>query len=267
MPVASNLGFPRIGRNRELKRATERYWKGKVSFADLLKTAKSLREENWKTQMGRGIESIPCNDFSFYDGMLDTACMLGLVPSRFSDGGALPDEFSLDTYFAMARGADGLPACELTKWFDTNYHYIVPEFTETTPRSWWSKPVDEFKEAKAIAGDQVKPVLIGPVTFLLLGKKHDQSLEKWLEKLLPLYGEILAGLKTAGASWVQMDEPSLVTDLNEEERELYRKAYQQLGELADRPQVMLQTYFEGLGANWDTVMDLPVDGVGHLPHP
>ncbi len=262
MAIASNIGFPRIGRKRELKRATEGNWKGKISRPDLLESAKTLRVQNWTTQKDRGIESIPCNDFSFYDGMLDMACVLGLVPPRFRGGVELPSEFDLDTYFAMARGADGIPACELTKWFDTNYHFIVPEPTDAEPRLWWNKPIEEFEEAKGVVGQQAKPVLIGPATFILLGKKHDQPLEKWLEKLLPVYAQLLSGLKASGASWVQVDEPSLVTDLKPEEVELFRQAYQQIGELTDRPQIMLQTYYEGLGSNWDAVMELPVEGVG-----
>ena len=174
MVQAANLGFPRVGLNRELKKAQEAYWKGKVSLADLENTAKELRARHWNIQKDAGIEVIPSNDFSFYDQVLDTITMVGAVPERYNwDGG----QIDLDLFFAMARGRqDGstdVVAMEMTKWFDTNYHYIVPEFKADTEFKYSrDKAVKEFEEAKAL-GIETRPVLLGPVSFLLLGKTYD----------------------------------------------------------------------------------------------
>ncbi len=180
MAIASNLGFPRIGAGRELKKALENYWSAKLNADDLLAAGKSLRQKHWMLQKQIGIEHIPSNDFSLYDHVLDAAAMVGAVPSRY---GAFTNKVDLRTYFAMARGFQGeasrggsgtpvdVPAMEMTKWFDTNYHYIVPEF-ETGQRFQLAslKPIEEFLEAKAL-GIQTRPVLLGPVSFLLLGKR------------------------------------------------------------------------------------------------
>ncbi len=279
MTKAANLGFPRIGAKRELKKATEAYWKGAIDAAALATTGAELRATHWKLQRDSGIDIIPSNDFSFYDQMLDMTETVGAIPPRFlansSDrpthpngsarsameaaaGGAGHPE--LDLYFAMARGSKAAPAMEMTKWFDTNYHYIVPEFYngQTFKLISW-KAVDEFKEAKAL-GIHTRPVLIGPVTYLVLGKAKDEGLDplSLLDALLPVYGELLAELKAAGADWVQIDEPILALDLSQPQRRALRLAYKQLAPNA--PKIMLASYFSGLMDNTAVAADLPVAG-------
>src|SRR5262249_27195976 len=220
--LATNLGFPRLGGQRELKWAIERYWSGKGSQAAVEKTACELRERHWKLQSDLGLDHIPSNDFSLYDHVLDTSVMLGAVPSRFRESGELS---GLPLYFAMARGFQNggagldVPAMEMTKWFDTNYHYIVPELEPGQEFSLGSKkPVDEFREARSL-GISTRPVLLGPVSFLLLGKMESgrsTAQLKLLERLLPVYEEVLKLLQSAGAHWVQIDEPCLVLDLPQE---------------------------------------------------
>src|SRR5207248_92567 len=195
MPLSHNLGFPHLGAARELKRATEGYWSGKVSQADLLKTGAALRERHWRLQQDAGMDLVPSNDFSYYDRVLDTCALVGAVPKRYGWAGGPVD---LDTYFAMARGVQtggrDVTAMEMTKWFDTNYHYIVPEFEPGQAfRLSSSKPVDEFREAKAL-GIETKPVLIGPVTFLLLGKTRTARFDRLalLDALLPVYADVLS---------------------------------------------------------------------------
>src|SRR2546429_2534721 len=205
MPIAHNLGFPHLGAARELKRATEGYWGGKVSLPDLLKTGAELRARHWRLQQDAGIDLIPSNDFSYYDRMLDTCALVGAVPKRYGWAGGPVD---IDAYFAMARGVQSggrdVTAMEMTKWFDTNYHYLVPEFEPGQAfRLSSSKPVDDFQEAKAL-GIHTKPVLIGPVTFLLLGKARTARFDRLtlLDGLLPVYGEVLTRLVEAGSTWV-----------------------------------------------------------------
>ena len=255
---AANLGFPRIGRNRELKKATEAYWAGESDAARLGETARQLRRQTWQEQRDAGLDVIPSNDFSFYDQVLDTTAMLGAVPPRFGyDSGTV----GLDTYFAMARGRDDAPAMEMTKWFDTNYHYIVPEFHRDQRFQLAStKPVDEFEEAKA-AGIHTRPVLLGPVTYLALGKAKDAGLDPQdlLEGVLPVYEEVLKRLAAAGADWVQIDEPRLALDLTDAERESFRTAYKRLA--AAGPKLMLATYFDGLRDNTELATQLPTHGL------
>ncbi len=259
MTIAANLGFPRIGSSRELKRALEDHWSGRTSRSELTSVARSIRRANWEMQARAGIDHIPSGDFSLYDHVLDTAVMLGAVPKRFARlGGA--DE--LDRYFAMARGAEAadetIPAMEMTKWFDTNYHYIVPELEDGMELHLASsKVVDEFFEAKEL-GILTRPVILGPVSFLLLAKSRGGSRAPlaWLDRVLPVYERILAQLHEAGADWVQIDEPCLVLDLDEAERAAYGEAYQRLGNSNVR--VCLATYFGGLGENLATALDLPV---------
>ena len=212
MAIAANLGFPRIGARRQLKRAVEEYWAGNIDPEELAAAAASIRREHWRLQQSLGIEHIPSNDFSLYDHVLDTAAMLGAVPKRFAWSGAAVD---LPTYFAMARGANELPPLHITKWFDTNYHFLVPEFEQGMKfRLASTKPVDEFREAAAL-GIHTRPVLLGPVTFLLLGKAKAARLKplSLLDRLLPVYEEVLWQLAHAGADWVQIDEPALGLDL------------------------------------------------------
>ena len=262
MVLATNLGFPRLGGQRELKWAIERYWSGKGSQAEVEKTACELRERHWKLQSDLGLDHIPSNDFSLYDHVLDTSVMLGAVPSRFRESGGLS---GLPLYFAMARGLQNggagldIPAMEMTKWFDTNYHYMVPEFVPGQEFSLGSqKPVDEFRQAKSL-GISTRPVLLGPVSFLLLGKMEtgrSPAQLKLLERLLPVYEEVLKLIQKAGANWVQIDEPCLVLDLPEEAHAAFCSAYQRLNAVG--LPLLLASYFGGLRDNLRIALSLPV---------
>lgn len=262
MVHAANLGFPRVGLKRELKKAQEAYWKGNASMDDLLVTAKELRMRHWIMQKEAGIDLIPSNDFAMYDQVLDTIAMVGAVPSRYNWDGSNVD---LDLYFAMARGRqDGstdVVAMEMTKWFDTNYHYIVPEFRKDTKFTLASdKVVKEFEEAKAL-GITTRPVLLGPVSFLLLGKAYDDlNPLDLLDQLLPVYSEVLQKLETAGAESVQMDEACLVMDLDEEAKAAYQKAFDALSN-AINLKIVLTTYFGDLRDNLSLAANLPVAGL------
>lgn len=279
IPVAT-LGVPRIGRRRELKAALEAYWSGRSSASDLLDVASELRKASWLEQRDRGVTRIPSNDFSLYDHVLDTAAMVGAVPARYGwTGGDVP----LDTCFAMARGSQsevagcqhpghghaghghGVTALEMTKWFDTNYHYMVPELTDDQAFALSStKPVDHFLEAMAL-GIQTRPVLLGPVTFLKLAKSTVPGFDTLalLPRLLPVYEELLRRLARAGADWVQIDEPALVLDLIPNERDAFSFAYGRLARAVPELKVMLATYFGALGDNAETAVSLPVAGL-HL---
>ncbi|MEZ4522363.1 MAG: 5-methyltetrahydropteroyltriglutamate--homocysteine S-methyltransferase [Thermomicrobiales bacterium] len=258
MAKSTNLGYPRIGKRRELKRIIERYWSGKASADELASVAKDVRAAAFQVQLDAEIDLIPCADFTLYDHVLDTSCLWGLVPGRFGhDRGS---EVSLDTFFAMARGDDDTPALELTKWFDTNYHYLVPEFDSGEPYRASNRPVELYEEARDAVGDRAKPVLLGPVSFVLLGKHHTKSIAAHIADLVPLYKDLLNDLATAGAEWVQIDEPCLVLDLDEAARDAYKSAYGELSSAGVR--IMLQTYFGSLRDNWETAVGLPVDGIG-----
>ncbi|MBW8243998.1 5-methyltetrahydropteroyltriglutamate--homocysteine S-methyltransferase [Muricauda oceani] len=259
----SNLGYPRIGAHRELKRACEKYWSNKISLEDLVETGKSIRAENWKLQQEKGIDLVPSNDFSFYDQVLDTTLMVGAIPERYKNVQKSSKNL-LDLYFAMARGLqkDGVDviAMEMTKWFDTNYHYIVPEFIKDQEFEWVSqKVVEEFKEAKNL-GIHTKPVLLGPVTYLLLGKEKEEGFHRLdlLQKLIPVYHSILKELLDAGATWVQFDEPILSTDLSSKEQEAIGIVYNGIAESFPNLKILLASYFGDYGDNLDTVLDLPV---------
>jgi 5-methyltetrahydropteroyltriglutamate--homocysteine methyltransferase len=257
---AINLGFPRVGVKRELKFAAENYWKGTGTREALLTIARDLRLRHWHLQRAAGIDDIPCNDFSLYDQMLDMSCLLGCVPQRFGWQGETID---LRTCFAMARGSKTAAAMEMTKWFDTNYHYIVPEFEEGQPfRIGTTKLFDELTEARD-AGIDATPVLIGPVTYLLLGKaKHPGfSLTKTAERLVPVYAQILKRLAGESVRQVQLDEPCLVTDLSAEARDVYAFAYRALAQAAPSLAINLATYFGGLGDNLALAFSLPVNTV------
>ena len=264
-----NLGYPRIGSQRELKKASELYWAGKLSAGELMTAGKTIRRQNWQLQKDAGIDLIPCNDFSFYDQVLDTSLMVGSIPKRYHtlmEQKQLPD---IDLLFAMARGyqKDGydITAMEMTKWFDTNYHYIVPEFTANqkfTPFS--NKTVNEFIEAKE-AGFNAKPVLLGPVSYLLLGKEKEEGFHRLelIKKLLPVYLNVLAKLEGAGAYYVQLDEPCLALDLTPAERQVFAKTYQEIKNECPHLQIILASYFECYGKNLETVLNLPVHTI-HL---
>ncbi len=257
MAIATNLGFPRIGTKRELKRAVESFWAGEIGPEELESTAKRLRREHWKLQQDIGIEHIPSNDFSLYDQVLDTAAMLGAVPARFGYQGEAVD---LATYFAMARGSDEVPAMEMTKWFDSNYHFIVPEFeTGQRFRLASTKPVDEFKEALAL-GIQTRPVLLGPVSFLLLGKSREDELDplSLLDGLLPVYEDVLYKIMESGADWVQIDEPALALDLPQHALAAFDMAYGRLNGVTNKLKICLATYFGDLRENLHAALRLPV---------
>ncbi|WP_058836013.1 5-methyltetrahydropteroyltriglutamate--homocysteine S-methyltransferase [Luteimonas abyssi] len=262
MATVSTLGFPRIGAKRELKRAVEAYWQGRDTAQALAETARDLRQRHWRLQREAGVAVPPSNDFSLYDQVLDAAFCVDAVPARYR---ALADADPLAGYFALARGhqRDGLDlhALEMTKWFDTNYHYLVPELQAgQTFALRDDKPVREYLEAKA-GGIETRPVLIGPVTLLWLSKTVDGS-DRFdlLDALLPVYVELLGRLAEAGAAWVQIDEPALVLDLDDRVRDAYRRAYAALAG-APRPKLLLATYFGALGDNLALAQSLPVDGL------
>ncbi|HEU5046242.1 MAG TPA: 5-methyltetrahydropteroyltriglutamate--homocysteine S-methyltransferase [Rickettsiales bacterium] len=275
MVIAANLGFPRIGANRELKKALESYWKGELTEQALKDVAKEMRKTHWTMQHRAGIKHVPSNDFSYYDQVLDTIAMVGAVPERYGFTG---EKVDFATYFAMARGvqhkhehkagetcahAHDASAMEMTKWFDTNYHYIVPELHEGQKfRLASDKIFDEFKEAK-LQGLHTRPVLLGPVSFLLLAKMKSgsKSAISLLPELLPVYERVLKQLAALGADWVQVDEPCLVLDLNDETRAAYKTAYEKLAAAAPELHIMLTTYFGDLRDNLDTAVSLPVDGL------
>lgn len=264
-----NLGYPRIGSQRELKKASELYWAGKISVDELAATAASIRTHNWHLQQNAGIDLVPCNDFSFYDQVLDLSLMVGAVPARYHK---LQNEKQLphiDLLFAMARGyqKDGydVTAMEMTKWFDTNYHYIVPEFTAGQSFSLlYNKVLAEFNEAKQ-NGINAKPVLLGPVSYLLLGKEKESGFSRLelIKNLLPVYIEVLGQLQQAGATYVQLDEPCLSLNLTDAERMVYVQTYHEISKQLPGLKVILASYFECYGDNLASVLDLPVE-VLHL---
>jgi len=259
MVISSNLGFPRIGPNRELKKALEGFWAGTVDERALRETCRAIRQQSWQWQQEAGIRHIPSNDFSMYDQMLDTSVMVGAVPTRFARDSKAA---SLATYFAMARGdaAKNIAAMEMTKWFDTNYHYIVPELQPgQTFRLCSAKPVDEFLEAKTL-GIHTRPVLVGPVTYLLLAKSHVPGFDNLslLDSLIPVYEELLGKLADAGANWIQMDEPCLATDLDASAQAALRHVYQRLSAVSPKVSLLVANYFGPLGNNLATAASLPV---------
>ncbi len=262
LTAARNLGFPRMGQQRELKFALERFWGGEMDETTLLEAARELRARHWKLQTDAGISLPPSNDFSLYDHVLDMAVTVGAVPSRFN---SVEGPVSLATYFAMARGAKNTAALEMTKWFDTNYHYVVPEFEPEHLYSLRStKVVDEYLEARAL-GIETRPVLLGPVSFVLLGKPTSPGVTRAqvLQQILPIYKELLQRLAAAGADWVQIDEPCLCLDLDAATESRYRDAYAELRATASLPKLMLASYFGGLGPNLDLALSLGVAGI-HL---
>ncbi len=280
MALTHNLGYPRIGEQRELKRATEAFWKGQISEAELQKTGVDIRRTNWLKQKDAGIDLIPVNDFSFYDQTLDMSCLLGNVPPRFQWKGGQTD---INTVFTIARGTQGGAslvadekdcqtgkistfASEMTKWFDTNYHYIVPEFHSGSKFALsGSKVFDEFAEAKAL-GLNAKPVLIGPITYLSLGKVQDPKTPDFdqftlLDNLISVYEEIISRLAAAGAQWIQLDEPVFSLDLNDKQRAAFKTAYNQLAKSKGTAKLLVTTYFGGVRDNLDAYLALPVDAL------
>jgi 5-methyltetrahydropteroyltriglutamate--homocysteine methyltransferase len=250
------LGYPRVGANRELKKAVEAYWAGKIDATALEMTAAGLRAEAWQSLRNARLDAIPSNTFSFYDHVLDTAVAVGAIPARFRRLGLSP----LDTYFAMARGADAEPALELTKWFDTNYHYLVPEIAaDTAFTANPEKALLEYAEAAAL-GIATRPVLVGPATFLLLAKGDDPFAR--LDDLIETYARILTALSEAGVAWVQLDEPAYVCDRTPTEIDALKRVYTRLGELARRPRIFVATYFGTLGDALPALLDTPIEALG-----
>ena len=252
------LGYPRIGAQRELKKATEAYWAGQGTEADLQSTAATLRREVWEMLRDAGLTTVPSNTFSLYDHVLDTAVMVNAVPVRFAG------LTGLDAYFSMARGAEGIAPLELTKWFDTNYHYLVPELGPGTDfRLAGDKPLREYAEARSL-GIETRPVILGPVSFLLLSKPSEPGFRPLilLDLLLDVYVKLLGDLHAAGARWVQLDEPALAADRSREELEALRHAYHRLGSLSRRPSVLVSTYFGEIGEALPVLAASPVDAIG-----
>jgi 5-methyltetrahydropteroyltriglutamate--homocysteine methyltransferase len=254
------LGYPRIGANRELKRAVEAYWAGRIDAAALERVAATLRAEVWQGLRNARLDAIPSNTFSYYDHMLDTAVAVGAVPDRFRRLG-LSD---LDTYFAMARGVDAEPAMELTKWFDTNYHYLVPEIgPDTAFTADPGKALREYAEAAAL-GVTTRPVLVGPATFLLLAKPTGPGHDPFdrLDDLVRTYADLLRALADAGVEWVQLDEPAYAADRTPAQIDALRSAYTKLGELDRRPKIFVATYFGDLGDALPALLGTPVEALG-----
>ncbi len=253
VPLSSVHGFPRIGRRRELKFATERYWAGEVSRAELGEAARAIRREGWERMRSAGIDLIPSNDFSLYDQVLDTTVLVGAVPERYRGAD--------DPYFAMARGTEDLAALEMTKWFDTNYHYIVPELgPETRFELSSTKPFDEVAEAREL-GIETKPALVGPVTWLLLGKPAAEGFDRLslLEPLLDVYAEVLGRL---GTDWAELHEPAFVEDRTRAELAALARSLERLGGAEGRPKLCVTTYFDHAGEALPVLRDAPIEGVG-----
>ena len=263
MAVAHSLGFPRIGRDRELKKAQEAFWRGELDEAGLRAVGRDLRKDHWALQKQAGIELLPVGDFAWYDQVLTHSLMFGVIPERFrpADGHA-----TLHTLFGMARGVSdsccgGAHAQEMTKWFDTNYHYLVPEFSADQQfHLGWDQLFEEVQEAREL-GHTVKPVIIGPLTYLWLGKTKGADFDKLdlLERLLPLYGQIFQRLAEQGVEWVQIDEPILVLDLPQAWKNAFERAYNLIQR--DPLKKLVATYFGGLEENLGLAANLPVDGL------
>ncbi|WP_439659225.1 5-methyltetrahydropteroyltriglutamate--homocysteine S-methyltransferase [Lentzea sp. HUAS TT2] len=259
MTIGSTVfGYPRIGPKRELKRAVEQYWTGKIDEAALRETAKQLRAQTW-AELSE-LDSVPSNTFSFYDQVLDTTQLFGAIPQRFRDLGLS----ELDTYFAAARGRDGAAALELTKWFDTNYHYLVPELgPDTEFRLAGDKPIAEYREALE-RGFTTRPVLLGPVTFLLLAKSTVPGFDPLtlLDRLLEAYVELLGRLRVEGVEWVQIDEPAFAADRTAAELNALRRTYRTLSGLPGRPKLLVTGYYGDLGEALPILAASQVEAIG-----
>ncbi|MCM3257425.1 5-methyltetrahydropteroyltriglutamate--homocysteine S-methyltransferase [Paenibacillus lautus] len=259
MAKSSVLGYPRIGADREWKKALEAFWAGKLEESEFHKQLREIRLNHLRKQQESGIDLIAVNDFSYYDHILDTATMFGIVPKRFPyEGGIVP----LSVYYGIARGTKEATASEMTKWFNTNYHYIVPELDGAVPVLTENRPLAAYREAKEKLGIEGKPIIVGPLTFLKLSKGYQASeTDAWLDKLLPLYVQILRELAHEGVQWVQIDEPILVTKLSEADLERLNTIYETFAASAPGLNIMLQTYFESV-ENYQDIIQLPVSGIG-----
>ncbi|AZK47680.1 5-methyltetrahydropteroyltriglutamate--homocysteine S-methyltransferase [Paenibacillus lentus] len=257
---SGNLGYPRIGGQREWKKAIEAYWAGKLEEQQLHEQLTQIRLNNLQQQRDQGLEIIPVGDFTYYDHVLDMAVMFGLVPERFTyNGGEVP----LDTYYAIARGNKEATASEMTKWYNTNYHYIVPELGARKPQLTVNRPLVAYREAKEKLGIEGRPVLIGLYSFLKLSKGFNEATEwdHWVSQLLPLYIQILKELIAEGTAWVQFDEPSLVTSVTNEDIARVKAIYEKIHREAPEISILLQTYFEAID-RYEDVVSLPVAGIG-----
>ncbi|MDQ0972125.1 5-methyltetrahydropteroyltriglutamate--homocysteine methyltransferase [Neobacillus niacini] len=257
--ASTTIGYPYIGGNREWKRCVESFWKGDKSEEQFIFEMKTIRLNHLKHQQSLGLDIITVGDFTFYDRMLDLAAMFGLIPARYKWTG---EKVDLTTYYALARGANDVVASEMTKWFNTNYHYIVPEYENQPLELTQNYILDYFLEAKFELGLMTKPTIIGPYTFVQLSKGYDSiSKASFILRLLPLYAQVLQQLVDAGAQWIQVEEPALVLSLAPEDIKLVQQIYKQLAEEVPAAKLMLQTYFEGLSA-YEELIHLPVAGVG-----
>lgn len=257
--ISSNLGYPRIGANREWKKVIESYWQGNLEEQELLTSLQSMEIESWKSQLDRGISILPVGDFTKYDHVLDVSVMFGLVPARFPYEGG---QVSLSTYYGIARGTEKAAASEMTKWFNTNYHYIVPELDGSRePKLTVNRPLEAYRRLKQELGVEGKPVLLGLYTFLKLAKITEGTLQTWVEKLLPYYVEALRELKGEGATWIQLDEPALVTSVNDGEMILIKRIYEVLSREVPGLNLIVQTYFESVD-RYEELIKLPIQGIG-----
>lgn len=255
------LGFPRVGLRRELKKAQESYWAGNSSREDLLTVGRELRARHWDQQKQAGVDLLPVGDFAWYDHVLTTSLLLGNVPARHQNKDGSVD---IDTLFRIGRGraptGEPAAAAEMTKWFNTNYHYMVPEFTKGQQfKLTWTQLLDEVDEALAL-GHKVKPVLLGPVTYLWLGKVKGEQFDRLslLNDILPVYQQVLSELAKRGIEWVQIDEPALVLELPQAWLDAFKPAYDAL---QGQVKLLLTTYFEGVTPNLNTITALPVQGL------
>lgn len=256
------IGFPRIGENRELKFNTEKYWRNEISETELLDFAKDLRLKHWQLIKQAGIDEIPSNDFSFFDTTLDTAYLFNIIP----DAAQKLDLSKLDRYFALARGYQGekgdLKALPMKKWYNTNYHYLVPQFTKTTDiKLNDDKIFNEYQEAKD-AGIQTRPVIVGPFTLLSLSEFHDVTADDFVDKLVKAYQEVFEKLSNQGAQWIQLDEPELVKDVTGDKKILFENIYQKLLQNKSNLKVLVQTYFGDVRDVYQDLINLNIEGIG-----
>ena len=270
---ATVLGFPRVGADRALKKATEAYWRRDLPASSLLETAAKIRRQNWLMMREAGLDEVPCNDFSLYDQMLDTAVLFGALPARHQHrvdprrpDDEIADDVVLRRYFGLARGTGEAAPLEMTKWFDTNYHYLVPELAPGARLTLNArKPMTELSEARSL-GMSARPVIVGPISFLALSKPADTAPKGWqlwelLDELIPLYAGLLAQLRSAGAEWVQLDEPALATDLPSAVLARARDVYERISIVPSRPKILVATYFGRLDDAMSVLRDAPVEGV------
>ena len=257
--LSSNLGYPRIGEKREWKRALESYWNGESTQEELLQKTEEIRLNNLKKQKDLGIDLIPVGDFSLYDHVLDTSAMFGVVPERYNYSGGKVD---IDTYFAMARGVKDAVAQEMTKWFNTNYHYMVPELDAREPELVENRPLEFYKEAKEKLGIDGKPVILGPITYVKLSKGYEnKDFKAVLDKFVPLYTQVLKELADAGAEWVQIDEPIFSTNDSDDVVKYAKEVYETFNKEVPGLKVLLQTYFERI-FDYKEITSLPVEAIG-----